>query len=291
MAGDDEAGRNFAAKYEPCARTVVPAIDRAGQAVAAISGRLLTMAWNYLKTEDSVAAAFNGGQIDTASGMARPPECQPTNAYASLPRVVDPGQTNDIPVLSQFWPQGYPDKLRAAAQVWATAAELIDDAQVNAANQALPVFIFCQGTAVRAFGDYAATVFTGHLSGGTAVTSGQPLMENISAACRLLANACNSFADAMERVRNTITNLAIGAGIATGVGIVLSIVTLGGRTRRPERWTAPSSPRPSPPISWQRSPVAPPLRPLRRPKRLLRWLRLNSTWMSRVPAPRPGCQE
>jgi hypothetical protein len=53
-------------------------------------------------------------------------------------------------------------------------------------------------------------------------------MENISAGCRLLANACESFADAIVGLQNKITNLAIGAGLVTVGGLLLSIVTLGG---------------------------------------------------------------
>ncbi|HEX7658848.1 MAG TPA: restriction endonuclease fold toxin-2 domain-containing protein [Pseudonocardiaceae bacterium] len=228
MAGDDDAAHNFANIYEPCARSVVQAMDKAGQAMAAISGRLLTMAWNYLKTEDNIAASFNGGQIDTSSGMSRPPECEPTEAHAGLPSVIGPGQTNDIPVISQFWPQGYPDRLRAAADVWRKAGELIDDAQVNAANQALPVFVLCEGAAVEAFGSYAATVFTGHPSDGSTIAAGQPLMENVSAGCRVLANACDSFAGAIDTLRNKITDMAIGAGLIAVGGLLLSIVTVGG---------------------------------------------------------------
>jgi hypothetical protein len=84
--------------------------------MAAISGRLLTMAWNYLNTEDSVASSFSGTPINTTSGMQKPEGCEPSNAYASLPAVTGAKQTSDIPVISRFWPQGAPDKLRAAAR-------------------------------------------------------------------------------------------------------------------------------------------------------------------------------
>lgn len=226
MAGDDSTARSFASKYEPCARTVVQAIGKAGEAMAAISGRLLTMAWNYLNTEDQVASTFSGTPINTTSGMQQPEGCAPSNAYASLPAVTGAKQTSDIPVISRFWPQGDPDKLRAAARTWQTAAGLIDDAQVNGARQADTIFVFCSGAAVDAFGTYAATVLTGKPSGGTSVSAGQPLMENISAACRLLANACNAFADAIDQLRSTIQGIAIAAGIVTAAGILGTIFTL-----------------------------------------------------------------
>ncbi|WP_280669004.1 MULTISPECIES: hypothetical protein [unclassified Kitasatospora] len=58
MAGDDSTAHSFAAKYEPAAQTIVQAIGTAGQGMAAISSRLLTMATNYLQVEDRIAAAL-----------------------------------------------------------------------------------------------------------------------------------------------------------------------------------------------------------------------------------------
>ncbi|MGW7449451.1 hypothetical protein [Kitasatospora sp. NPDC054795] len=60
-AGDDTIAHSFAKKYEPAAKSVVKAIGTAGQRMATISSRLLTMAAGYLAVQDSVAAAFTGG--------------------------------------------------------------------------------------------------------------------------------------------------------------------------------------------------------------------------------------
>ncbi|WP_159400339.1 hypothetical protein [Streptomyces sp. XY431] len=43
MTGDDSVAHGFARKYEPVARSVVKAIGTAGQGMATISSRLLTM--------------------------------------------------------------------------------------------------------------------------------------------------------------------------------------------------------------------------------------------------------
>jgi hypothetical protein len=90
------------------------------------------------------AASFNGGQIDTASGMRRQSQnCDPSEAYAALPATTGMKQTSSIPVISRFWPQGNPDELRAAARVWRKAADLIDDAQSSGARQATPIVVYC----------------------------------------------------------------------------------------------------------------------------------------------------
>jgi hypothetical protein len=52
-------------------------------------------------------------------------------------------------------------------------------------------------------------------------------MENISAGCRLLANACDSYASAIDDLRSTIRNLAIAAGVVSTAGIIGTIFTLG----------------------------------------------------------------
>ncbi|MGH3493200.1 MAG: hypothetical protein ACRDRL_23075 [Sciscionella sp.] len=186
MAGDDSTAHSFAARYEPAATAIVAAIGTAGQGTAAISSRLLGMANNYLRVEDAAAAAF-AGRVDVSSGLSpgAQQECEPSTAQASLPMVTGSKQVHQIPVIGRFWPQGDPDKLRAAAQVWSRAAALLDDAQLDAASHAAPVAVECAGKAFNAFHAYAATLYADRPGGGTDIGPGRPLMENISAGCRL----------------------------------------------------------------------------------------------------------
>lgn len=117
MAGDDTTAHSFASKYEPAARTIVKAIGTAGQGMATISSRLLAMATNYLAAEDSVAASMTG-KVDTSSGLspsAAQQQCEPSEAYGSLPMVTGSKQVHEIPVIGKFWPQGDPDRLRGRA--------------------------------------------------------------------------------------------------------------------------------------------------------------------------------
>ncbi|MFJ5927652.1 restriction endonuclease fold toxin-2 domain-containing protein [Kitasatospora sp. NPDC092948] len=228
MAGDDSVAHSFAAKYEPAARTIVQAIGKAGQGMAAISGRLLTMAANYLAVEDSIAAAMSG-RIDTSSATAqRAQECEPSEAYNGLPMVTGSKEVHEMPVVGKFWPQGDPDRLRHAGQVWAKCASLIDDAQVNAGLHASSVVAGCQGKAFDAFQEYAATVYAARPHGGTDVSPSLPLLENTSAACRQMQAICNQYADAVDDCRNTLIGLATAAGIITTAGVVLTFFTFGG---------------------------------------------------------------
>ncbi|MBB5159085.1 hypothetical protein BJ970_006684 [Saccharopolyspora phatthalungensis] len=229
MVGNDDTGKAFAGKYEPAARATVHAMGVAGQALAKVSAELLTIAWWHLKMDDTLAAAFNGGQIDTASAMAPPQtsDCDPSNAAETLPHITGTGQESDIPVIGKFWPQADPDKLRAAAHVWNTAADLMDQAQRNAAGHAQPVLASAEGATADAFKAYCASVFTGNPSGGDHAEEKAPLIDNVSASCRSLAKMCSAFADQVDSVRDTIIGIGVGVGIATVAGVALTVFTLG----------------------------------------------------------------
>jgi hypothetical protein len=229
MAGDDSTAHSFASHYEPAATTIVAGIGKAGQGLAAISSRLLGMATNYLRTEDAIAAAM-GGTVDTSSGLQQgsQEDCEPSNAHATLPMVTGTKQVHEIPVIGKFWPQGDPDKLRATAKVWTAAAALLDDAQRNAASHAAPVNAECSGQAFTAFQNYAATLYTDKPGGGSAVTPGAPLMENLAAGCRILSQCCTQYADAIDTCRDTLIGLGTAAGIITVAGIIGTIFTFGG---------------------------------------------------------------
>lgn len=228
MAGDDTTAHNFAAKYGPAAKTVVDTIGKAGQGMAAISSRLLAMAASYLQQEDAVAGALLGRNFDSASGMRRAPECDPNEASAALPMVTGSKQVHEIPVIGKFWPQGDPDKLRQVADIWARCADLVDQAQVNAANHTAPIKQDCSGEAFDAFYAYAATVYTNAPQGDTAVSAGAPLLENVSASCRLLRNMCDDYAQAIDDCRTTLIELGVAAGLVAVGGVLLTVFTFGG---------------------------------------------------------------
>jgi hypothetical protein len=228
MAGDDKTGHAFAASYQPAAQSVVAGVDKAGQGMGAISSRLLMMAVNYLETENQISQAL-GSSIDVSSGLSPDTsQCEPTGAAAKLPQAEGAGEHSSIPVIGRFWPQGDTGKLRSAAQVWSSAARLIDQAQSNAGQHALPVVSECSGAAFTAFQQYAATVYTGSPHGGTDISASLPLLENLSAACRLLQKQCEGYADAIDHCKHVIEGLATAAGLIAVGGILLTVVTFGG---------------------------------------------------------------
>ncbi|MFD4394196.1 restriction endonuclease fold toxin-2 domain-containing protein [Kitasatospora sp. NPDC058478] len=228
MAGDDSIAHSFAGKYEPAAKSIVQAIGKAGQGMATISSRLLTMASNYLAVQDSVAASFTG-KINTSSGLAKgAQQCDPNEAHASLPMVTGSKEVHEIPIIGKFWPQGDPKRLRSAAHVWEQSASLIDQAQRNAGLHSAEVIAKCAGDAFEGYKAYAATVFNTCPAGGTTASSKLSLMENISAACRELQAICNEYAKAIDDCQNTLIGLGVTAGVVTTAGVLLTVFTFGG---------------------------------------------------------------
>lgn len=228
MAGDDSVAHSFAGKYEPAARSIVKGISSAGQAIGLTAGKVLRTAADYLAAEDRVAARFTGN-INTSSFAAAPQaDCEPQNVAAALPMVTGSAEVHEIPVIGKFWPQGSPDKLRAAAGVWQHAAALIDDAQRNAEQHAAPITVYCSGDAITAFNSYVRRIYAADPSGNTVIDAGQPLMENLSAGCRQMQRICEQYADAIDDCRHTLIGLGVAAGIITTAGVLLTIFTLGG---------------------------------------------------------------
>lgn len=192
------------------------------------ASKLLAMAVEYLNA-DRKSVADIAGQVDVDSFAQPPqPDCEPQQISAQLPMVTGSKQVHEIPIVGKFWPQGDPDRLRKAGQVWRTAANVIDQAQINAGQRAAPIPVYCSSSAVTAFTKYVTQIYDPDPSGGTTLADGQPLMENLSAACRQMSAACHDYADAIDICRHTIEALAIGAGIITAVGIIGTIFTLGG---------------------------------------------------------------
>ena len=228
MAGDDSTGHSFASRYEPAARTIVQGGSSAGQAIGVTASKLLAVAVDYLAADDRVAARFTP-TIDVSSfASPPPPDCDPLNATVALPMVTVSQQVNEMPVIGKFWPQGDPGRLRDTAGVWLHLAALVDDAQHDAENHARTVTEFCSGAAITAFGEYVRRIWSPCPSGGDVVVDSQPLMENVSAACRQMAKICQGYADAIDRCRHTLIGLGVGAGLITVVGVGLSVFTLGG---------------------------------------------------------------
>ncbi|MER7580704.1 restriction endonuclease fold toxin-2 domain-containing protein [Kitasatospora sp. NPDC097691] len=218
MAGDDEAGTKFAAAYDPAAQKLVDATAQVVGQLGQTSNGLYTMAINYLKTDADIAASMMAPQKLPASSA---PECDEEVAKAKLRSAVghnDSGAVHDL--LKKFWPQGDPGKLRQAASDWKGFAELVSKLGAEGDKRVLRVTASSTSGAVTSFAQNWAKVHDGCATEG-------PLLNSLTNAAYKLGQACESYAQHIEDLRDTLEDLAIAAGLVAGAGLLLTVVTLG----------------------------------------------------------------
>ncbi len=109
MAGSDPTGRQWSRRYVPAARSAVRAVADALHPLASAGAA------------SNVVGRVGGWPPSDACGQADPPA-----AWELVARVA-----------GSAWPDGRPDVLRAAAQVWETSAALLQQAGCSASAAAV----------------------------------------------------------------------------------------------------------------------------------------------------------
>ncbi|MFE9931845.1 hypothetical protein [Streptomyces sp. NPDC005533] len=96
MAGDDGAGRAFAAVYKPAVATVFASAGRAHQVMANGAGTLLKAAEDFVRQNSEIAASFLDQSLAAPGIGPQPsgPDCNPRVSHKAedLPEVV--GETS-----------------------------------------------------------------------------------------------------------------------------------------------------------------------------------------------------
>ncbi|MEU4296394.1 restriction endonuclease fold toxin-2 domain-containing protein [Kitasatospora aureofaciens] len=219
MAGDDDAGKKFAAKYDPAAQKLVDAMAQVSGQLGGTANGLYTMAINYLQSDADVAAAMMAPQKLPESSD---PECDEEVAKAKLHSAA--GHNNSSAVhdfLKKFWPQGDPDKLRKAATYWKNFASLLSRLGTEGDKFVQQVTVSSTSSAVTSFSENWAKVHDGCATEG-------PLLNSMTNAAYKLGQACEAYAKDVEDLQDKLEDLAIGAGLIAGAGLLLTVFTLGG---------------------------------------------------------------
>ncbi|MCX4759368.1 restriction endonuclease fold toxin-2 domain-containing protein [Kitasatospora purpeofusca] len=219
MAGDDDAGKKFAAEYDPAAQKLVDAMASAVGQLGGTANGLYTMALSYLRTEADVAASLMAPQKLPASNA---PGCDEEVARAKLRSAVGHNGSGAIhKLLRKFWPQGDPAKLRRAATGWKSFANLVSRLGVEGDKRVQRVTASSSSSAVTSFAQNWAKMHDGCATEG-------PLLNSLTNAAFKLGLACEAYAKEVEDLRDTLETLAVTAGVVAGVGIALTVFTLGG---------------------------------------------------------------
>jgi hypothetical protein len=199
--------------HSALASVVTDALGTAATSLAGVGGRLRAMADNYRQVEALLTQALEsvGAAMTDGTGLAALilPALVPPALIPSARSGIGHGGVSGRTSLAGDWEAagvavllgasaahdmpGFglaavsdPDQLRNTAADWFATAESIDDHQQAAAAAADAVSSHCVGPAVDAFREKTAGLFTGSPSGGETVEAGAPMMDQLSACCRLL---------------------------------------------------------------------------------------------------------
>lgn len=208
MAGNDDAGRGFATRYNPAAQSVSSGLAGANKQLGDIADGLLAMAFNYLQAE--MGSNF---MVPQAMGGGPQRSCRADEQAVALPSAIGMGQESSVPLIGQFWPQGDPDRLRHAGAAWRQVAALTEELGRRGATVVIEATNGNSGKAIDAFAESWAPM--------------AKLLSEIATTSRALAVASETYAQRIDDQRVTIEAIGATIAIATTAGIVLTIFTLG----------------------------------------------------------------
>lgn len=211
MAGDDSAGLDFARKYDPAADAVINGFGRAVAQLGGTANGLYDTAMTYINAEEDIVSRLHQPyQLPPASN----PGCEQSTNTVQVPTAAGHGNWVVNHLISHFWPQGDPGRLKQAAEEdWQRAAKLISDVADYGQDETIKVTAACQGSAIDAF--QANWIRT------------QQALTAISHAAAQISSACSVYATAIEQLRAKLEHLAEGAAVVGGVALGLTIFTAG----------------------------------------------------------------
>ncbi|WP_438491908.1 restriction endonuclease fold toxin-2 domain-containing protein [Streptomyces asiaticus] len=203
MAGDDEAGRAFAAVYKEAVKTVFDKSGFAHQVMANGAGALLKASEEFLKHESKIAAELLGKSPQDPGIGPQPsgPDCSPLASHNAedLPDVVGETSGTDQYLFNERF-LGQPDKLRAVAKTWRSAAKILEDAYWDSDTAWKTANLEQVGKTADAVEDFFKK-FVGKAAPPSQVGEDETLMANLPTACKMIANACDAYAGHIETAK------------------------------------------------------------------------------------------
>jgi hypothetical protein len=206
MAGDGEAGRAFAKVYKEAVKTVFDKAGFAHQVMASGANALLKASEEMLRRENKIAAELLG-QSPQGPGVAPQPTGPDCSARAShnaedLPEVVGETSGTDQFLFNERF-LGQPEKLRATAGSWREAAKILDLAYWDSETAWKDATAAQAGVTAEAVEGFFKR-FVGKNPPPSSVGEDETLLANLPAACRMIANACDAYADHVETAKRQL---------------------------------------------------------------------------------------
>ncbi|WP_229910907.1 restriction endonuclease fold toxin-2 domain-containing protein [Streptomyces aurantiogriseus] len=206
MAGDGEAGRAFAKVYEEAAKTVFDKAGFAHQVMANGAGALLKASEEFLKRESKIAAELLGQSPQGPGIGAQPtgPDCNPRASHNAedLPEVVGETSGVDQYLFNERF-LGQPQKLRTVAKAWRAASKIAEDAYWDSDTAWKTANLDQVGETADAVEGFFKK-FVGKNPPPGEVGEDETLMANLPVACKMIANACDAYADHIETAKRRL---------------------------------------------------------------------------------------
>ncbi|MGW1890113.1 restriction endonuclease fold toxin-2 domain-containing protein [Streptomyces sp. NPDC002004] len=206
MAGDGEAGRAFAKVYKEAVKTVFDKAGFAHQVMANGAGALLKASEEFLKQESKIAAELLGQSPQGPGIGTQPtgPDCNPRASHNAedLPEVVGETSGVDQYLFNERF-LGQPQKLRAVAKTWRAASKILEDAYWDSDTAWKTANLAQVGETADAVEGFFKK-FVGKNSPPGEVGEDETLMANLPVACKMIANACDAYADHIETAKQRL---------------------------------------------------------------------------------------
>ncbi|GAA3796527.1 hypothetical protein GCM10023083_34850 [Streptomyces phyllanthi] len=206
MAGDGAAGRAFATVYKEAVATVFDKAGFAHQVMASGAGALLKSSEEFLKQESKIAAELLGESPQGPGIGSQPsgPDCTPRASHNAedLPEVVGETSGLDQYLFNERF-LGQPDKLRAVAKTWRSAAKILEDAYWDSDTAWKTANLGQVGETAGAVEGFFRR-FVGKNPPPGEVGEDETLMANLPTACKMIANACDAYADHVETAKRRL---------------------------------------------------------------------------------------
>jgi len=212
MAGGDEVGEKFAARYDPAVKSLLAVLQSGIAAFGGISRGLVVTGRNYATAEHHSTAR---------GGVPLPDFADPLvvdEVVFGVPDTAAGGHVSGVNrFLAKYWPQGDDGKLDQAAAAFEAAqrslTSLGEDAQA------------CVNGLLASNMSPALTDFSGVWTKVWAYGGGS--MGQATDACGSLASACRQFAKSIRTAHHRLEEIAAAVGVVTTAGVLLTVFTVG----------------------------------------------------------------
>jgi hypothetical protein len=206
MAGDGEAGRAFAEVYKEAVKTVFDKAGFAHQVMANGAGAPLKASEEFLERESAIAAELLGQSPQGPGIGTQPtgPDCNPHAGHNAedLPEVVGETSGVDQYLLNERF-LGQPQKLRTFAKSWRAASKILEDAYWDSDTAWRTANLEQVGETANAVEGFFKK-FVGKNPPPGEVGEDETLMANLPVACKMIANACDAYADHIETAKQRL---------------------------------------------------------------------------------------